>query len=382
MIVGVVDKSSLSSSGRKGKGRANVPKKTSHEPKKDTIMNIKVFKFISTFVLVAFTVPSMVNAAPASGGAGSYEFVRVGTFDGVPLLEFPPGSGDFYETPVVNLFGVNQSDQTGMLLLTSIYGDLEYGVYDIKKGTYESSGDRGAPGTIGTLNINTSGWSVSGSDCAYWDPQGNEHIVPGPNLDEVSCSPRSISDNLVIAGFLNGSDGMLGFTYDIKKDEFTSIPVSPDRTILQNINSKGEIAGDTAVIFYDDDGDFIGYELRGLVRESDGHIRLFLIDNGDGTVSTDTRARGINNQGQIVGWYYGSSGEVVAFLAELPENDPNGEDEVEVVTPIARFGFAETGCDEWLASGINDSGTIVGLCVESSGDQPLVIGTPKPPGQE
>ena len=189
-----------------------------------------------------------------------------------------------------------------------------------------------APGALNTVveGINNVGQMVG----YYYNDQG--FIATGFELDGGNFSffsdpigystvARAINDSGLIAGYSYvGSEGVVGYLYD--STTFTKIQIGsyPD-SYVAGIDNAGDIVGGYGF------GSANGFEQSGT------KFRNVTPPGGQGWASAD----GINNFGQIVGWSYGNDG----FFYQ------NGKYTVIKVTD--QYFLTE-------ALGINDNGMIVG----------------------
>ncbi|KAI8607461.1 hypothetical protein BC830DRAFT_1175296 [Chytriomyces sp. MP71] len=90
--------------------------------------------------------------------------------------------------------------------------------------------------------------------------------------------------------------------------------------------------------------------------------------------STNTQALGINNKGQVVGSFVDSAGTTHGFVINSVD-DKN----IQFTTVDATNAVAPGGT---VINGINDKGQIVGFFVDSKGFTNGVLGTPQPTGKK
>jgi uncharacterized membrane protein len=198
-------------------------------------------------------------------------------------------------------------------------------------------------GTIvgGAINAsgNEVGFRLSGGTYTYF-------AYPGAAGTEA----RGIGTAGLITGFSGDAAGnLLPIIYDPAANAFTSIPVpgilARPGNFAQGINAAGQVVG----------GAFIsGVGYSGFLRQSNGTVTTFQI-NG-----RDTRARGINDAGVIVGWYNGTD----AFVEFSPGS-------------FSFFDFP--GATVTIAEGINDLGELSGVWNDAAGNtHSFVARVPEP----
>jgi probable HAF family extracellular repeat protein len=197
--------------------------------------------------------------------------------------------------------------------------------------------------------INNLGQIVGYSSCAG-SPQGfllhNGTFSP-VNVPNTSYSvPVGINDQGVVSGLFISEILYQGFRFDGSHFTTFDAPVlnpsfSPS-TSAQGINNEGTIVGRSAEC---DMGGLIWcYNPQGFIRSAAGQFSFFTLG-----ATTDINPFGINNFGQIVGFY--DSGSPRGFLW-----DPGGS-YIDLVYP---------GADQTYAYGINDLGQVVGSYSASS----------------
>jgi probable HAF family extracellular repeat protein len=136
---------------------------------------------------------------------------------------------------------------------------------------------------------------------------------------------------------------MLGFVKDAAGDTSLTAPFAQaNETAARGINNVGQVVG------YYTDG--TGAFYRGYLRDTAGNYTQIVAPYTGGSELTE--ANGINNHGQIVGWYEDPNGNAHGFL-----RDANGK--------FTQINFP--GSYYTVAEGINDSGHIVGYYVTPSG---------------
>jgi len=134
------------------------------------------------------------------------------------------------------------------------------------------------------------------------DGQFHEFVFPGPcNQFYVSgCTyPQGINDRRQIVGFAVLASGNEAFLRE-KNGDIVMLPHAPDNTPLQPnaINNRGDIVGS------------YGSFLHGFLLRKGNTIII------DFPGATSTVCTGVNNSGQITGWYIESNRSVHGFLWE------------------------------------------------------------------
>jgi hypothetical protein len=183
----------------------------------------------------------------------------------------------------------------------------------------------------------------------YIDSSGNQHGFVGPasgsdytSFDDSggTTEPRGISPNATITGYDTAS--LIPWERSVK-GKITDITMdgNPLNNPAQGINKAGTFTGN-----YDNtDGTSVGY-----LGKKAKYVSSFKLK---GITNTGYAGRGIDNAGDIVGWYYDSSGVQHGFLL------PSGGKPTTIDDP----GGATT------PEGINNNGEISGLYTDTSGNR-------------
>lgn len=193
--------------------------------------------------------------------------------------------------------------------------------------------DEGAGTTVGLIR------SKHGEDTTFSHPGDAFNYTQG----------RGINNKGVVAGiYLVASNVIRGFIYDPKSGVFTDIDahLSPSRTFPHGINSKGEVVGEA---WYSDGsadpcGTSVGQRVYSWLRTKKGAMIYFRV-NGQ-----QTRARGINDAGQVVGLV-----DTSGFVIDAPETS------CETITVNASDLLVYPGATHTWPEGITNSGDIVGV---------------------
>jgi uncharacterized membrane protein len=185
---------------------------------------------------------------------------------------------------------------------------------------------------------------------------------PGSALTDA----RAINDKGLVTGNVFSPDGSStngGFLYDPVKGTFLDLPSGAIGTNLaQGINRRGEVVGN--VFHFPDEvypGSPIG--MYGYYRSAKGQLTLFRVNGAS------TRARGINNDGLITG-YFTLGGQDIGFVTRL------GGDEGHQDPSIPRYVDVTIKDSELLSfpnsvgtepEAISDAGVIVGNWLSTDG---------------
>jgi len=157
----------------------------------------------------------------------------------------------------------------------------------------------------------------------------------------------------VVGWYIDSSgSGIHGFFVNIKTGGLGTAltDLGPKGTYAQGVNNAGQIAG----YYVDSSGVDHGF----LYRPGPG-IYVPINDPHAGTgAGQGTEALGINDDGQIVGYYVDSSGVDHGFLYTISTGH------FQTINDLNAGNSAGQGT---VASGINDHGTIVGTYIDSSG---------------
>jgi hypothetical protein len=238
--------------------------------------------------------------------------------------------------------------------------------YTVTPPAYTSFTAENFPGSAQTqvvgINSNSSPTTVgfwidaAGNNFGFVDQNGSFTSVMDPNTPAVTPSVNQllgVNNNNVAVGFFTEANGNnQGYTYNIASKTFSAVN-DPNgvSTTAAGINNAGEIAG----FYVDAAGNTHGFlDVGGVFMTIDD-------PNGNGT---NTMLLGLNNVGQAVGSYVNAMGETEGLIYNIATNtfqtisDPNSS-----ATPA--FGVNGT-----TINGINDQGDLVGFY--SNGSQ--VIG--------
>ena len=202
--------------------------------------------------------------------------------------------------------------------------------------------------SVGTLADTSSGNIVTG-----FVFNGSSYTL----LDHGSGTEgRGINNAGFITGFTDsGEDSTTAWLYDPRPNTIIDVTVPGPIKVLQGINSAGDMVGSVRGAPPDEifPGSVLG--AYGFVRTLSGSITFFRI-NG-----RSTRARGINDLGQVVGSFDDVDGISKGFITTAP----SGGGYVNVAIPASEYlvapGYAV------FSNGINNAGFISGLLTDASG---------------
>jgi hypothetical protein len=248
-------------------------------------------------------------------------------------------------------FGINDSN--------TVVGVTDAGGFVYSGGSFTIlTGPAGSLGSSATGISN--GGTVVGSyyTTTLTDPDGN--VTPGPQSGFVyqggtytslnapgayDTFLRAIStDGRYISGYADLADGsnFWGFVYDRNSSSFKTIVSGPSLNIAHGVNSHGVVVGST--------GSF------GFVYDSATDSRT---DSKIGSASS--RYRGINDAGQIAGFYI-SGGITHSFIG----------------SPSVYQVFDVPGAFGTSLEGINNAGAIAGIVNDEFGNASAFLATPVP----
>ena len=272
------------------------------------------------------------------------------------------------------VFGINDSgDVVGTGVVPGnfpfIYASMDGTLTDIAPAAgYDSTGliginDAGViVGSVNSLGLATTSAFIRSRDGTYT-------VFSHPDAMSFT-SARGVNNRGLVTGFRDTAEGpRVGFIYDSRTETFTDI-VPSAVTIAHGINSKGEVVGSALFITGLGADDPCGvpeaFGRYGWVRARDGSVTFFLV-NG-----LPTRARGINDAGDIVGWTIDlNTGEDKGFVIKVPETS------CESITVGAGELLQFPGSASTNPEGITNSGDIVGIYRDASDQFQGFIATPQ-----
>ncbi len=310
-----------------------------------------------------------ITADQAFASVGPGNLTDLGTLSG----------GHFSEALGVNDSGLIVGDSTDAdgvdhAMFTTVGGTMTDLTLNGGLVGIDSSSTSSAAGVNNSGMIVGTARSASGASTAfYYDTGGALHptMVTLGTLGGVSATATGINNHNVVVGY--GYDSKNDVTHAFYEDldaatpTMTLVPMPTDVT-------------DSRAFGINDSGDIVGY-----ADSSDGSRHVFLYSPATGTTtllalpSSDTAmvANGINNEGVIVGYAIGGDGSQKPFVV-----DPSGVNAPSIPTDLGTLG----GPFAW-ANGISNSGLIVGFSIIQPGggaesDQyafSLQLTTPPPP---
>jgi len=217
------------------------------------------------------------------------------------------------------------------------------------------------PPVSGSTETIAFGVNNNGDITGFWlDSSGVEHGFVGPDdgssytsfddtADGTGTQARGISAKGVVTGIANLSTGNpLEYVPFERTTDGTITHVTKKGTVLNylihGINKSGIFAGN-----YEDPSTLVDYGYTGKNAQYKTALKLKGIKN------TGTAARGINDAGDIVGWYLDSSAVLHGFYM------PHGGKAVTVDDPA--------GANTIGLEGINNKGEAVGMFTDVSGNR-------------
>ncbi len=205
---------------------------------------------------------------------------------------------------------------------------------------------------------NTSGFWVTkgGTNRGFVEWNGVSESFTDPKTPHVKASVNQllgVNDNGVAVGFYNDAKGN-SHAYEVNQATrvFTSIKIPGDvSTTATGINNNGDIAG----FGTDKAGDTTSWLLR------DGHLTTYQFPNG-----SDTQAFGVNDHDEIVGSYLDQGGVMHGFTLKSP------------LGPVSHWQRIDdpNGVGSTLVNGLNDAGDLVGFYTDSAGNTDGMLATP------
>ncbi|HLY07105.1 MAG TPA: hypothetical protein VKR31_15275 [Rhizomicrobium sp.] len=202
---------------------------------------------------------------------------------------------------------------------------------------------------VGSSGVITGSWTdPSAVEHGYFGPVSGSNYVTfdDPNSPGPGTEPRGINDNGYITGFSNSQNGSLSGDVPFERDPSGTITEIKKggallNAFVQGINKKNEFTGG-----------YINASLQsvGYLGESGAYKKAVKLT---GLANTGYAARGINNKGDVVGWYYDPSGVQHGFVISggtAQKLDP-----------------AEPNMASNVLEGINDKGKITGFWTDTAG---------------
>ena len=217
-------------------------------------------------------------------------------------------------------------------------------------------------------------WTGGGDGVRWNDPNNwydsqnpTQPSVPPASANAVIATGAQINDNGVIVGqFVNAAGVTPGFIYD--GTTYTTVTPTAQSTVtnLQGVNTQG-----TAVGFYSEgDG---GTVQHGFSYDMGSKAVTLLADPATARITSGglalTQFLGVNDSGQAVGYYQTTNGSQYGFLYDLTSETYTFVDDSDAA-PVA-------GVQVTQITGIDNAGEITGFFVDSSGAQHGFVGAPK-----
>jgi hypothetical protein len=292
----------------------------------------------------------------ATQSATAYRFA---TLDNAHDVTFNQLLGINNEGTIAGYFGSGAAGHPNKgYLLFPRYGQGNYGGENFP-GSVQTQvtglNDRGV--TVGFWSsMNTA--SMTNNNFGFWERNGKFHNAnfpagtpASPPVDQL----LGVNDSDIAVGFWTDADGNShGYTVDVDSDRFSSVtdPNSPSASLTAAaINNDGGIAG-----FYTNAG----------TGNTDGFLKVggkFIDLAAPGASST--MALGVNDHDEVVGTYTVGSGSSAAMHG---------------FTWTPKGGFAALddphGMGTTTINGVNDAGDLVGFYVDSVGNTDGFLATP------
>ena len=277
-----------------------------------------------------------------------------------PMAAQAPADYDFQQidhpgTPGTSVFGINDlGDVVGN-------GDTNTDqfpfVYESRTGTLMDVAPAAGFAGTGVLGITDSGVMVgsvlsgdgSTTSGMIRGKDGTFTFFSHPGAPSFTQA-RAVNNKGLVSGFRDTSAAGIraAFIYNPMTDTFTNF-VQASLTVAHGINSRGDVVGNA--FFFGTDDPCPGFPSAsanyGWLRAADGSITFFQV-NGQ-----STRARGINDEGSIVG-FVNDSGKIKGFVVKL-DGAP-----CESLTVAGSDLLEFPGLDILFPEGITNSGVIVG----------------------
>ncbi|MGA2929015.1 MAG: hypothetical protein ABSG43_24110 [Solirubrobacteraceae bacterium] len=194
------------------------------------------------------------------------------------------------------------------------------------------------------LNANFGFYKLGGSFHTVNFPSGASSSPPVNQL-------LGVNNSDIAVGFYNDAAGAShGYTYNIKRNRFHPVTIAGATSVTAAaINNRGDIAG----------FDSTGSGILGFLRRAGGSLTTLAYPG-----ATLTEALGVNDLDEVVGYY-----ETAGSLAPM-----HG------FTWTPRNGFETVndpkGIDTTTVNGVNDRGQLVGFYVDSTGNTDGMLATP------
>ncbi len=265
------------------------------------------------------------------------------------------------------LLGINDSDVIAGYNGSGVPGHPNQGYTTTTAGTTFTP--ENFPGSVQTqvTGLNNKGTTVgfysptnNGSDANFGffnSTAGTFGAVVDPNTTSAPSTNQllGINDNGVAVGFYNDANGNShGYKYNLANGKFTPV-VDPAAAAASLTAAAIDNAGDVAGFFVNGKGLDSGFLDKG------GTFTTIRVPN-----FADTQVLGMNNMGQLVGQAFGPKGFTEGFVYNVARatfttvTDPNG-------------------VGGTVVNGINDAGDLVGFYTNSTGYTIGMLATPAAP---
>jgi hypothetical protein len=298
--------------------------------------------------------PALATAAPQ--GVSNYNFT---TLDNQADPTFNQLLGINQHGLIAGYFGSGMAGHPNQgYLLTAPYGQANYRSENWPESTQTQVtglNDRGV--TVGFWSSTNKG---SGDDNrAFVSVHG--YFIDGDFPTNSPASPPvdqllGVNDRNVAVGFYNDANGDThAYTFDIRRNQFTEITVSGiTGPTAAGINNRGDIAG----FGTNGSGQVVGYLLR-----RDGHVTVLNVPG-----SSQTTVLGINDNDEVVGTYQVGSGDTATTHGFT-------------WTPWGGFRTVDdphtpSSAPSTTINGVNDQGDLVGFYTDAAGNVDGLLAMP------
>jgi hypothetical protein len=280
------------------------------------------------------------------------------------------------DTTFNQLLGINQKGVIAGYFGSGMQGHPNQGYLLFKPYDQGNYRDENWPESVQTQ---VTGLNDNGVTVGFWSTMNNAPATPGgtpvndnrafvkyngyfidgdfptdnpfsPPVDQL----LGVNDKDVAVGFYNDASGNThAYTYNIRRNQFNEVtPSGITNPTAAGINNKGDIAG----FGTDSSGQGVGFLLR-----RGGHVTILAVPG-----SSQTQALGINDNDEVVGVYQvgtGSSAQMHGFTWT-----PQGGFQLGVDDP--------DGMGTTTINGVNNEGQLVGFYVDASGNTDGLLATP------
>ena len=309
-------------------------------------------------VLGAGAVAAPAVAKPHNDQAGQYRF---NTLDNQADPTFNQLLGINQHGVIAGYFGSGAAGHPNKgYLLTAPYGQANYRNENWPESTQTQVtglNDHGV--TVGfwstTNNPGVNGAAPVNDNRAFVSYHG--YFIDGDFPTDSPASPPAdqllgVNDHDIAVGFYNDAAGNThAYSFDIRRNQYTEItPSGIANPTAAGINNRGDIAGFGAM----PNGQVVGFLLR-----RDGNVTILNVPG-----SSMTQALGINDDNEVVGVYQvgGNNGVMHGF------------------TWTAQHGFQTVddphGVGGTTINGVNDQGQLVGFYTDAAGNTDGLLATP------